>query len=365
MSYLSRRGFLKGTALASLVPVVGKLHSADIADVYRAAPVIDALTIDSPDFDVEEALDAGLKAAVVDLAIYPRSQAAARDALKGWEKAFQDSNRLHLVLDGQGLREAFDGGRFGIILACQDASILGPSSASVNDANLDALEGFFKQGLRVLQLTHNERNAVGDAYREKSDAGLSRLGEKVVAEMNRLGMLIDLSHCGDRTTEQAIELSDRPCAITHAGCRALYKTKRNKPDNLIRKVAEKGGFFGVFNMSVWLTNKPTADVNTVVDHIDHAVKLAGVEHVGFGSDGPVGSSSIDPRQRVEGFRSYVKRNFGLPGAERYPDHVIVEELNSPERLLVLARALERRGYRSGEIEKIIGGNFQRVFAEAT
>ena len=99
-------------------------------------------------------------------------------------------------------------------------------------------------------------------------------------------MLIDLSHCSPRTTLQAIELSTRPCAITHAGCRALHETARNKTDEEIRAVAEKGGFFGVFPMSVWLTMRPTTSVDDVVDHIDHAVKVAGVEHVGFGSDGP-------------------------------------------------------------------------------
>jgi membrane dipeptidase len=217
--------------------------------------------------------------------------------------------------------------------------------------------------VRVLQLTPHDRNAVGDAFREKTDAGLSRLGEEVVAAMSELGMLIDLSHCSRLTTLQAVQLSAKPCAITHAGCRALHPTARNKTDEEIRAVARKGGFFGVFNMSVWLTQKSTTSIDDVLDHIDHAVKVAGVDHVGFGSDGPVLQSGATPEQTLAGFRGYYERNKGLPGAETYPYHVNVPELNHPRRLERLAHALARRRYKDADIEKIIGGNIARVLTE--
>jgi len=331
--------------------------------VYARSLVIDTLSPDGPFFDAQEAVKAGITAAVADLAIYPRSFPQAVDGLADWSNVFHQPDSGFLkVLKAADLREAKRQGKLGIILACQDASILDASTGSVNDHNLRNLRFFYDLGLRVLQLTHNDRNAVGDAFREKSDAGLSRLGEKVVDEMSSLGMLVDLSHCSDKTTLEAIRLSTKPCAVTHAGCRALYPTLRNKPDEVIRALAEKGGYFGIYNMSVWLTDRDTASVADVVDHIDHVVKLGGIDLPGFGSDGPVLGDSTPQEQKVKGMVSYYKRNQGLPGAEREPKHVTVTALDNPHRLQVLADALAKRGYKDGDIEKILGGNFARVFA---
>jgi membrane dipeptidase len=179
--------------------------------------------------------------------------------------------------------------------------------------------------------------------------------------MNALGMLIDLSHCGDRTTLEAIRLSTKPCAVTHAGCRALYPTLRNKTDEAIRALAEKGGYFGVFNMSNWLTDRNKSSVDDVVDHIDHVVKLGGIDLAGFGSDHPVLGDDTPQEEKVRGLQGYVERNPGLPGAEPLHGHVTVTELDSPKRMEVLAGALARRGYKDGDIEKVLGGNFARVF----
>jgi len=331
--------------------------------VYARSLVIDTLSPDGPFFDVQEAVKAGITAAVADLRIYPRSFSQAVDGLADWSNVFHrpDSGFLK-VLKAADLREAKRLGKLGIILACQDASILDASTGSVNDHNLRNLRFFYDLGLRVLQLTHNDRNGVGDSFREKSDAGLSRLGEKVVPEMNALGMLVDLSHCSDKTTLEAIRLSTKPCAVTHAGCRALYPSLRNKPDEVIRALAEKGGYFGIYNMSLWLTDRDTTSVADVVDHIDHVVKLGGIDLPGFGSDGPVLGDSTPQEEKVKGMQAYYKRNQGLPGAEREPKHVTVTTLDGPNRLQVLADALAKRGYKDGDVEKILGGNFARVFA---
>lgn len=373
----TRRNFIKGglgvmTALTAM-PRGGASRAVEIADggvpsieeIYQRAIVIDTLTNDGPRFDPRLALEAGLTAAVVDLPIFPRNFPSALKALEQWDEAFKKADSQFLkVASGAALRSAKEQKKFGVILSSQDAQILDASTASVNDYNIQNLKRFYDLGLRVLQLTHNERNGLGDSFREKTNAGLSRLGEKVVAAMNSYGMLIDLSHCGDTTTMEAIQLSKRPCAITHAGCRALYPTLRNKTDEQIRALSEKGGVFGVFNMSLWLTDRPTTSINDVLDHIDHAVKVGGVDHVSFGSDGPVLENPTPEDQQLKGMRGYAERNFGLPGAERIPSHVMVRELNSPKRLSRLAEGLERRGYKADAIEKIIGGNFARLFREA-
>jgi membrane dipeptidase len=331
-------------------------------DLYRRAIIIDTSVNDGPLFDAKRAIDDGLTAVVVDLSAFPRNLPNALQALTQWNAMFrkQDSGFVKVlkVLDIEAAKRQK---KLGIILACQDASILDASTTSVDDYNIQNLYLFYDLGLRALQLTHNERNAVGDSFREKSNAGLSRLGEKVVEEMNSLGMLIDLSHCSDQTTLEAIRLSKKPCAITHAGCRTLYPTLRNKSDEQIRALSERGGVIGIFNMSLYLTDREATTIDDVVSHIDHAVKVGGIDHVSFGSDGPVLELLME--EELKGHQVYAKRNLGLPGAERIPSHVRVRELNSPKRLFNLGEALSKRGYKDDAIEKIIGGNFVRLFRD--
>lgn len=354
---ITRRAFLGAAAALA----AARLAWSDEPPLPLA---IDTLTPDGPYFDPREAVAAGLSAAVIDIRGFPRNFAMATQALAEWSSVFQrEGSGFHKVLRAADVDEARRLGKLGVILACQDAAILDSSTFSVNDRNLDNLRFFHTLGLRVLQLTHNDRNAIGDSYREKSDAGLSLLGERLVAEMNAVGMLIDLSHCGDRTTLEAIRLSKRPSSVTHSGCRALFPTGRNKTDEVIRALAERGGYFGVFSMSVWLTDRDKPSVDDVVDHIDHVVKVGGIDLAGFGSDGPVLADDTPPEIVLQGHRQFYRRNQGLPGSEREPKHVIVPDLNTPRRMHVLADALKRRGYKVDTVEKVLGGNFLRVFRE--
>lgn len=340
------------------------LSKSELDRLYENAIVMDTLSNSGPDPEEASAVNAGMTACVVDMAMYPRNMPNALKALAGWNEVFSKPDSPFIkVLKASDIRAAKEQKKLGVILACQDASILDASTASVNDYNIQNLKKYYEMGLRVLQLTHNERNSVGDSFREKTNAGLSWLGENVVHAMNEYRMLIDLSHCGYTTTMEAIKLSKRPCAITHAGCRALCPTRRDKTDAEIRAVAQKGGTFGVFNMSLWLTRKNTTSLDDVLDHIDHAVNLAGVDHVSFGSDGPITENTTPLDQQLQGMQSYAKRNLGMPGAEWMPHHTIVPALNTPKRLYVLAEGLSKRGYKGAAIEKIIGGNFARVFGE--
>lgn len=360
-----------GLAAAATLPiraqpaVAAERESTGTRERYRRATVIDSLVAGDDSMDPAQAVAAGMTAIVLDVSIYPRTFENATTEIGRWNTLLQRPHTLYMrVLCGADITAAKAASRLGVILACQDASILGTATYSVNEDNIKALEGFHAAGLRVLQITHNERNALGDSYQEKTNAGLSRLGEAVVTAMNRLGMLVDLSHCGDRTTLDAVKLSSRPCAITHAGCRALYDTGRCKRDEIIRALADKGGYFGVFNMSMWLTDRRTVSVDTVVDHIQHVANVAGIEHVGFGSDGPL-EPKRDLAKYLKGMTAYVERTRGVPGSERLPgNHVVVPELDSVQRMERLAWGLSRRKYSDDAIEKIIGGNFARIFSEA-
>jgi membrane dipeptidase len=149
--------------------------------------------------------------------------------------------------------------------------------------------------------------------------------------------------------------------VPRAGCLSLYPSPRNKPDEVIRALADKGGYFGVFNMSNWLTARDRSTPDDVVDHIDHVVKLGGIGLAGFGSDHPVLGDTTPQKEKVEGLQGYIDRNPGMPGAEPLHGHVTVSELDGPDRLGVLAAALARRGYKEDAVEKVLGGNFARVF----
>lgn len=329
--------------------------------------VVDALAIGGAgSVDGPEVLAAKMDALVLDLTIFPRALPQATEALAAWTARVDEAGTaLHLIRNGQDFQKARADNKLGVVIACQDASVLGPSVISYSDQNLDNLRTMHASGLRILQLTHNERTAAGDGFIEPHDGGLSLLGARVVEEMGRLGGLIDLSHCSDRTTIEAIGLSNGPVAITHAGCRALNSSMRNKTDEAIRALADKGGFFGVFMMSRWLTDRATSSVEDVVDHIDHAVKIGGIDCVGFGSDQPAMGDMRSQARKVSDLAVYQARNLGKAGAEPLNGHVTCADMDGPQRMTVLAEALTRRGYAGAARDKILGGNFVRVFSAVT
>jgi membrane dipeptidase len=330
------------------------------------APVIDAMAIGGAgSVDGPEVLAAGMDALVLDLTIFPRAPTQAATALEGWNafEAGADS-RVRLVRGKGDLERARAEGRLAVIVACQDANIVGPSVISYSDLNLETFRAHHAKGLRILQLTHNERSPAGDGFMEPTDGGLSMLGAALIREMEAAGGLIDLSHCSPRTTLEAIEHARGPIAVTHAGCRALYDTPRNKSDEMIRKLADRGGFFGVFMMSRWLTAADHSSVEDVVDHIDHAVRVGGMDCVGFGSDQPAMGDDRDQATKVANLADYQRRNLGRAGAEPLAGHITCADMDGPDRMKVLEGALGRRGYADADRAKILGGNFARVLETA-
>lgn len=374
---MDRRTLLAHAVSSACLPLLGAtsalaqpgmpLPSGRSREVRSGAFVIDALAIGGAgSVDGPEVLAAGMDALVLDMTIFPRAPDPAAKGLAAWNRIeTAEGKALLIVRKGADFQRARDQGKLGVIIACQDASILGPSVISYSDINLENLRAFHALGLRILQLTHNERSGAGDGFMEPQDGGLSLLGGAVVDEMSRLGGLIDLSHCSDMTTLQAIQRSSGPIAVTHSGCRALYASRRNKTDETIRALADKGGFFGVFMMSRWLTERPTASVEDVVDHIDHAVRVGGIDCVGFGSDQPAMGDTRSQARKVADLAVYQARNLGRAGAEPLNGHVTCADMDGPQRMAVLSDALQRRGHAADARDKILGGNFVRIFSSVT
>jgi membrane dipeptidase len=358
----TRRQFISDLAaipIAAGVVSASKLqsdrHDAPVTHLpKRGAYRVDALCYEPilTASAVENAINGGLTAAVLDINASPREFVYAVRELSRWKARFNNAGgRFVSVLKASDFDRARTERKLGIVLACQDASILGSSLAEWQ-MNLNLFHGL---GLRVLQLTHNARTHWADSFMEKRDGGLSRAGEQLVEEMNKLGMIIDLSHCSRQTLLDAVQISKKPCSVTHAGCRTLADTARNKSDEEIRAIGKAGGFFGVYNMTTWLTELPNASLDTVIRHIDHAVQLIGANRIGFGSDGAL--DKLDAASELTRMARVQKVNAGTPSAEWEVRHVRVPELNASDRLKVLAEALAKRGYKDAHIEGIIGTNF--------
>jgi membrane dipeptidase len=237
-------------------------------------------------------------------------------------------------------------GKVGIILGFQNAEHF----RTVSD-----VEGFYAAGQRVSQLTYNVRNALGSGYEDRPDGGLTAFGAQIVARMNTAGIAVDLSHCGDRTTVEALAAAKKPAIISHANCRALNPHPRCKTDAQIRQLAAGGGVMGISAVRMFVrANSTGATIEDVLDHFDHVTKLVGVEHVGVGSDIDLdGYDKLPPvlhRRMLTGYKANAPLAGDIPG------------LDHPQRIYDLTEGLIRRGYSDGNIELILGGNFRRALS---
>jgi len=246
--------------------------------------------------------------------------------------------------------------RMGLIYGCQDSSML--------EGDLGRLRTFYELGVRICQPTYNRRNLVGDGCLEKADGGLSQLGRDFVASVNRLNLLLDLSHAGPRTISEGIAASTAPVAITHTGCRDLVDVPRNTFDRDLKALADRGGVAGIYFMPfLRVSGQPHAD--DVIRHLEHAVNVCGEDHVGLGTDGPISRIELNEayaKFQRKFFEDRAKAGVAAPG-EAADVYNLVPEYNDPQRFLTLADDLARRGWSSGRIEKLLGKNFGRLFSD--
>ncbi len=216
------------------------------------------------------------------------------------------------------------------------------------------VKAFYELGLRCAQLTYNTQNLIGSGSTERVDGGISDYGEQIIKSMNEVGMLVDVSHSGDKTTLDAIELSPKPIAFTHSNCRALNNHPRLKTDEAIRKLAAKGGVMGITGVRMFVKIDEPTTIEDALNHFDHVAKLVGVEHVGVGSDSDLQGYDRMPPKENEQLRA------GYKGSYAFREKIDIEGLNHPKRMFDLAEGLIRRKYSDSDIELILGGNFKRV-----
>ncbi|WP_037607145.1 dipeptidase [Streptacidiphilus rugosus] len=252
------------------------------------------------------------------------------------------------------IRGAHAEGRVGVVYGFQNAVAVGEDRAVIRER-----VGYFaERGVRVVQLTYNQANHLGDGSMAPENRGLTDFGRETVAALNEHRLMVDLSHSGERTCLEAARISRQPVSINHTGCRALADLPRNKTDEELRLVAERGGFVGVYFMP-FLTLSGHARAADVVEHIVHAVNVCGEDAVGIGTDGPV--TAIDDlgayRARLaEHVAERARAGVGAAG-ERADTLPFVVDLRGVEQFRELIRLLERRGFAEERIAKIMGGNF--------
>jgi len=362
----SRRSFLKtaGSAalLATVAPrLVAEQFPTDIAALYRKSVVIDTLCGPFTSSDgmpdaalVEVVRQSGITA--INFTISGRTfeetvdNLAYVDALVEHFPAVFTVVRLHSDI-ARAKRE----GKIGIMPGFQYTQFL--------EADPSRIETFRQLGVRIMQLTYNNRSTFGDGCQEPGNAGLSKAGVDAVHKMNDLGVAVDLSHSGYRTTSEAIAASKKPVLVSHSGCASIYAHPRNKPDEVMKALADKGGYFGVYLMP-YLVASPTAPTREhVINHVLGALNVCGADHVGIGSDGSIQAVKLTPEQQKafdEDIARRKKLGIGAPGEDRYP---YVPDLTGPDHMEAIAAELQKRGQPSAVIEKMLGANFQRIIGE--
>lgn len=222
----------------------------------------------------------------------------------------------------------------------------------------DDVDLFHRHGQRVAQLTYNSRNYIGNGATERRDEGISDFGAAIIARMNKVGMAIDTSHCGDRTTLDAFELSTRPVLITHSNCRVLANGHpRDKSDEAILACGKSGGVMGITGVRMFVSDKEPTTIEHVLDHFDHVKRLIGPEHLGVGSDIDLFGYDAMPAELNKALRAGYKGSYG------FREKIDIEGLNHPKRMFDLTEGLIRRKYSDTEIEGILGGNFRRVLSD--
>ena len=266
-------------------------------------------------------------------------------------------DRLLLVRSAADILKAKREKKLAWLFGTQDSAMVGPV--------LDRLAEMKKDGVMSVQLTYNLRNLAGDGAIEPANSGLSRLGKATIERIEAEKLLLDLAHGGARTMAEAAAFAKRPLVISHTAARAVHDHPRNTSDETIRAVAAKGGVVGVYFMP-FLTADGHPRGEDLLRHVEHVANIAGEDHVGVGTDNGPLPLVLDPetkRRTDEWQAERIKLGIAAPG-EAVGVYTKVDDYNSIDRYRRFAADLQKRGWSQARLEKLMGGNFLRVYREA-
>ena len=269
---------------------------------------------------------------------------------------FSDIDHQELVYVARTLGEvaaAKPSGRIAFVAALEAATAI--------ENEVDRVDVLYGLGIRCMGITYSEANALGSGLKERTDGGLSDLGRAVVKRMNKLGMTIDVAHCGDQTSLDTIKASAKPIFITHAGARALWNTPRMKPDAVIKACAERGGVIGIEAAPhTTLTEKHRShSVESVMEHVAYCIELVGIDHVALGPDTLFGDH-VALHHAFAAQLSTGRINEGVT----FTEVPYVKGMENPgEAMRNGIRWLVKHGYSDDDVRKVAGANALRVLTE--
>lgn len=333
------------------------------AALYRKALIIDGNVLGEIGFEISDHSPAGMTKRIVESGVNVVKATLgggngnfreAVDAIASAELLMErQPESFFKVQDAGDFDRAKKEGKMGVIYSFE--------SSNMFEDKIDRIELFRSNGVRVMSLTYNHRTPFGCGCLDGDTDGLTDLGLSAVAKMNEVGVALDLSHANTKTTADGIAASKKPVLITHAGCRAVYMHPRSKEDRELKALAEKGGVIGIYMLPFLTGPSKQPMLKDFLQHLDHAVKVCGEDHVGIGSDVPflqVGEVEF----AILKHKTEERKAAGIaaPGEDR---PAYIPDLNTERKLELVTDALLKRGYKSAAVEKILGGNFKRVLAD--
>ena len=367
-----RRTMMMGAAAALAASPALARKAAAAGNWYQQAIIIDALGGIGDPYSPEEQLRLGDRAwtemvatgvTVVRDTVMPVGNVTdpwgdyQKDVATKHNIVEANPERLILVRSAADLAKAKRERKMAMILGTQDTAMVGPE--------LDRLAQMKKDGVLTIQLTYNNRNLAGDGSLEPANAGLSKLGKATIERIEAEKQLLDLSHGGAQTMAEATAFAKRPLVISHTGARALTDHPRNTDDATIKAVADKGGVVGVYFMP-FLTLDSHPKAADVIAHVEHVANVAGEDHVGVGTDNGPLPTPLDEKTK-ENLKKWqlerIEAGIAAPG-EAVGVYPLVEDYNTVDRYERFASDLAKRGWSQRRLEKLMGGNFLRVYREA-
>ena len=275
-------------------------------------------------------------------------------AIGGWLRYVSDRDDTILVRRAEDIERAKQDGKLGLILHCQGTSII--------EDSLDLLDAYQAAGLRVVQLCYNRKNLIGDGAGERTDSGLSDFGVNVIKRLNALGLVVDCSHTGHRTSMDAVEISSAPVIISHANARAVHDNARNIDDDLIKAIAASGGVIGTVGFPAFLTSGGQPTLDQFIDDIAYKADLVGIDHVGIGIDYYEGQHPIEDEATARArYDQRIADGSWRQSEYPPPPYIYPEGIETPRTLLRLTARLIERGFAEQDIHKIWGRNWMRVY----
>ena len=325
--------------------------SSEAKELHRRSIIIDGLNVSRwGDEEVYRHLhEGGITAINATVAVWEGSKQTLQNIGRFYRDFETYSKWIRPVASLADLHAAKRDNRVGVVFGFQNSSPI--------EDDLHLVEVFHRLGVRVIQLAYNDLNYAGAGCYERQDVGLSKFGVDLVKEMNRLGMVVDLSHVGHRTTMDAIELSEHPVWFSHANPRVLCEHPRNKTDDQVRALVARGGVVGANIFPAFLKRGYDSTLDDVLDTIEYWVELAGIEHVSIGLD-------FTENQSEEWFRWLMAGKrldspvFRLKLPLRLPNGI-----ERADEMSNLTAGLLGRGYSHEEVQKILGLNVLRLFEQ--